>query len=160
VEDPALHTDGLRVRFEARKNEGAMSLCMAGTNVTFTSIERIPDAAGSPGEIWNTAWRLVDPGGAGVIDDAEATLEFPEQGRAVGRSTCNRFFAIVAVTGDSIRFSGIGSTRMACAEPLASQEAKYLRALESAERFAIEGNALAIHSRDLPAPLRFTRTSP
>jgi putative lipoprotein len=112
---------------------------------------------GAPSGIWNTAWRLTDLGGDGVIDDVEATLEFPEEGRAVGRGTCNRFFAIVAVSGDSMRFSGIGSTRMACAEPLASQESKYLKALESAERFAIEGDGLVIHSSVLPEPLRFTR---
>jgi putative lipoprotein len=114
-----------------------------------------PGAA--PRGVWNTAWRLTDLGGDRVIDDVEATLEFPEQGRVVGRGTCNRFFAIVAVEGETIRFSGIGSTRMACAEPLASQESKYLKALESAERFAIEGDELVIHSSVLPQPLRFTR---
>ncbi len=113
-----------------------------------------------PSGIWNTAWRLTDLGGGGVIDGAEATLAFPEEGRAVGRGTCNRFFAIVAVSGDSMRFSGIGSTRMACAEPLSSQETKYLKALESAERFAIEGGGLVIHSSALPEPLRFARTGP
>jgi heat shock protein HslJ len=280
VNDPALQIDGLRVRFTARKNEGAMSLCMAGTNVDFTQIEREraapepsgeparSDAAGfvnkvwqvdrsssaapgtlyvflsegtlivtspnekpmvgswsaesgrltmveeglryevdvlrltpdrfeirslNPGEsveislvpaevrsplaaraegaeppggdapdgIWKTAWLLEDLGGAGVIDSAQATLEFPEEGRAAGRATCNRFFASVTVSGGSIRFSAIGSTRMACPEEaLANQEAKYLKALEGAERFAIEGTALEIHSRGMTEPLRFTRTSP
>ena len=111
----------------------------------------------APSGIWNTAWRLTDLAGSGVIGDAEATLEFPEEGRAVGRSTCNRFFAIVAVSGESMRFSGIGSTRMACAEPLSSQETKYFKALESAERFTIEGDSLVIHSSALVEPLRFTR---
>jgi heat shock protein HslJ len=114
------------------------------------------DAAG----IWNTSWRLENLGGAGVIEGTEATLEFPEEGRVVGRGSCNRFFAIVAVEGDTIRFSGIGSTRMACAEPLSTQEAKYLKALESAERFAIEGDELLIHSSGLAEPLHFTRASP
>ena len=109
--------------------------------------------------IWNTSWRLQDLGGAGMVEGAEATLDFPEEGRVVGRGGCNRFFAIVAVTGETIRFSGIGSTRMACAEPLATQEAKYLKALESAERFAIEGDGLVIHSSGLAEPLRFTRAS-
>ena len=109
------------------------------------------------GGIWNTAWRLTDLGGGGVIEGAEATLEFPEEGRAVGRGSRNRFFAIVAVSGGSMRFSGIGSTRMACEEPIATQEANYLKALESAERFAIEGDGLVIYSSTLVEPLRFTR---
>ena len=45
-------------------------------------------------------------------------------------------------------------------EALANQEANYLKALESAESFVIEGTSLAIHSRDLPAPLLFSRTTP
>lgn len=109
------------------------------------------------GGIWTTAWRLVSLGGDGVIEGTEATLEFPEEGRAVGRGSCNRYFAIVAVTDETIRFSGIGSTRMACAEPTAAQEAKFLKALESAERYAIERDELVIHSTALAEPLRFAR---
>jgi heat shock protein HslJ len=160
VTDPELQKEGLRVRFEAHGNEGFMSTCMAGMNVRFTRLEAEGETAPGGAGIWNTAWRLVELDGAAVIEDAEATLEFPEEGRAAGRGTCNRFFAIVAVEGDSIRFSGIGSTRMACEEPLAGQEAKYLKALESAERFAIEGDALVIHAQGMAAPLRFTRASP
>jgi heat shock protein HslJ len=114
----------------------------------------------APVGLWNTAWRLEDLGGLGVVGDAEATLEFPEEGKAAGHDTCNRFFATVSVTGDSIRFSAIGSTHMACPEALANQETNYLKALESAETFVIEGTSLAIHSRDLPAPLLFSRKSP
>jgi heat shock protein HslJ len=113
-----------------------------------------------PVGLWNTTWRLEDLGGIGVIDNAEITLEFPEQGKAAGHGTCNRYFATVTATGGSIRFSGIGATRMACPEALANQETNYLKALESAESFVIEGTSLAIHSRDLPSPLLFSRTTP
>ena len=113
-----------------------------------------------PVGLWNTAWRLEDLGGIGAIDDGEVTLEFPEEGKAAGHGTCNRYFATVTVTADAIRFSGIGSTRMACPEALANQETNYLKALESAESFVIEGTSLAIHSRDLPAPLLFSRITP
>jgi heat shock protein HslJ len=107
--------------------------------------------------LWNTAWRLEDLGGLAMVEGAEATLEFPEEGKAAGQGTCNRFFATVTVAGDEIHFSEIGGTRMACAEPLANQETNYLKALERAESFVIEGTSLAIQSRDLPAPLLFSR---
>ena len=160
VTDPALQSEGLRVRFEAQRNEGVMSTCMAGTNVRFTRLEAEGEAAPGEGELWNTAWRLVEIGGAPAIEGADATLEFPEQGRAAGRATCNRFFGSVTVSGDAIRFGQMGWTRMACAEPLASQEAKYLKALEAAERFAIDGDALVIHAQGIAEPLRFARTGP
>ena len=110
-----------------------------------------PDPPGESDGLWsNTAWRLAG-------DGVEVILQFPERGRAVGRGPCNRYFALVAIDGDAIRFSGIGSTKMACADPLNAQEASYFEALESAERFAIEGGALVIYSRGRPKPLRFTR---
>ena len=58
-----------------------------------------------PVGLWNTAWKLEDLGGIGVIADAEAMLEFPEAGQGGRRGGCNRFFAIVAVTGETIRFT-------------------------------------------------------
>ena len=63
----------------------------------------------------------------------------------------------IALAGDSIQFSGIGETRMACAEPFAKQETNYFKALERAESFVIEGATVTIHLRDLPAPLLFSR---
>jgi heat shock protein HslJ len=119
--------------------------------------ERHSSPVVSPIALWNTAWRLEDLGGLGIAEGSEATLEFPEQGKAVGQGTCNRFFATVAVTGDVIHFSDIGGTRMACPEPLANQETNYLKALERAQSFVIEGTSLAIHSRDLSSPLLFSR---
>jgi heat shock protein HslJ len=125
--------------------------------VLVCACERHGAPAAPPVALWNTAWRLEDLGGLRVVDGAEATLEFPEEGKAAGSGTCNRFTATVAVAGESIHFSGIGATRMACAEPLSNQETNYLKALERAESFVIEGNSLAIHSQDLPTPLLFSR---
>jgi len=39
-----------------------------------------------------SAWRLEDLAGADVVPNAEATLEFPEAGKVVGKGTCNRCF--------------------------------------------------------------------
>jgi heat shock protein HslJ len=46
---------------------------------------------------------------------------------------------------------------MACAEPIGNQEAKYLEALQGAERFALEGATLMIYSKGMEKPLRFAR---
>jgi heat shock protein HslJ len=112
------------------------------------------------GALWGTAWRLEDLAGSPVLERVEATLAFPEAGQAAGSGSCNRFFATVTISGDSISFSAIGSTRMACEEPVGAQEAKYLSALQSAERFVVDGAALSIHCEGMDQPLRFVRTSP
>jgi heat shock protein HslJ len=46
---------------------------------------------------------------------------------------------------------------MACEEPIATQETSFLKALESADRYAIEQGELVIHSSALAEPLRFAR---
>jgi heat shock protein HslJ len=49
---------------------------------------------------------------------------------------------------------------MACAEAVMNQEAKYLKALEGAERFTRNGSTLLIYSKGLEAPLRFLAKEP
>jgi len=116
-------------------------------------------AAVSTESLAGSAWALEDIGGAGVIDDAKATLEFPDSGKVAGRGSCNRFFGTVAVTGDRIRFGHLGATRMACPEAVMDQETRYLKRLETAERFAVAGDVLRIYSAESAPSLRFIRES-
>jgi putative lipoprotein len=115
-----------------------------------------PPAPGAAGLV-GTAWQLEDLGGAGVIDNSMTTLEFPEAGRVAGRGGCNRFFGAVEVAGEAIQFGQMGATQMACVEALMNQEGKYLKALGSAERYALSGDQLLVYSKGLDQPLRFTR---
>jgi heat shock protein HslJ len=113
-----------------------------------------PSSAGLHG----TAWRLEDLGGVASIPGVEATLEFPEEGKAVGRGSCNRFFGTVEISGESIQFGPLASTKMACIDAATSaQETKYLEALQAAERIAFDGPALVIYFKGDDQPLRFSR---
>lgn len=117
-----------------------------------------PDAQG--GGLLGTVWVLEDLQGSGVLADVQATLEFPEAGKVAGSGSCNRIFGTVEIASNAMRFSPLGSTRMACPEAVMTQEGKYLKALQDGERFAIDGTTLSIYSRGTDRPLRFTRTSP
>jgi heat shock protein HslJ len=108
-----------------------------------------------PEGLEGTAWRLEDLAGGGVAEGAEATLEFAPEGKVAGRAFCNRFFGTVKVSGEKIGFTGLGATKMACPEPVMSQEAKYLSALENARRVTRDGPRLLIHAEGLEQPLRF-----
>jgi heat shock protein HslJ len=119
----------------------------------------VPDDATSVG-LSGTTWLLEDLGGAGVLDRVEATLEFPETGKVAGKGSCNRFFGSVEISGASISFGPLGSTRMACVEAVMNQEAKYFEALQGAERFRVDGTTLLIYAKGLDHPLRFIRTKP
>jgi heat shock protein HslJ len=108
-------------------------------------------------DLTGTSWRLVDLAGATPLENAEATLEFPEPGKTSGRASCNRFFGGVERTGQSIRFGPLAATKMSCGAAADAQERKYLDALQAAERFALEGPELHVYSAGLPKPLRFVR---
>ncbi len=102
-------------------------------------------------------WLLEDLAGAGVIDNVQATLAFPEAGKVAGKGSCNRFFGPAKIDRNAIQLGPLGSTRMACPEVVMSQETKYLNALQAAERFEWKGPYLLLHSKDVEKPLRFTR---
>ena len=111
----------------------------------------------APNGLLGTAWRLEDLGGERVIADAPATLQFPGAGRASGRGSCNRFSASVEISGNSIRFGPIVSTKMACAGAVNVQEGRYFKALGDATRFELTGSALLIYGKGMDKPLRFAR---
>lgn len=127
------------------------------TEVNLLVTRPSPDPAGGAASLAHTAWKLTDLAGTPVIADAEATLEFLEPGKIAGHGSCNRFAGTVEFTGDRLQVGRLAATRMACAEAITVQEAKYLQALEEAERFAIEGSALVVHCKGMDKPLRFTR---
>jgi hypothetical protein len=46
-----------------------------------------------------------------------------ERGRVAGKGSCNRFIGTVEITGTSLALRPLGTTRMACAESVMTQEA-------------------------------------
>jgi len=101
-------------------------------------------------------WLLEDLGGSGVLDRVQATLAFPENGKVAGKGSCNRFFGTVAISGQTIKFSAMGATKMACPEAIMKQEEKYLAALQAADRFESKDGNLLIYYAGAEKPLRFS----
>ena len=113
--------------------------------------------AGAPG-LTGSSWQLEDLAGTPAVSGVGATLEFAEGDRVSGNASCNKFSGTVKVSGDSITFGPLAATRMACAsEPANAQETAYLKALNDAERFALEGTSLRIFSKGQANPLRFAK---
>jgi heat shock protein HslJ len=117
-----------------------------------------PTAARASGKLPGSSWILEDLNGAAVVADTRVMLDFAEKGRATGTGSCNRYFSTVEISGSSIRFGAVGATRMACATAVSLQEVKYFEALESSNRFTLEGDVLSIHD-SASRPLRFRRAA-
>jgi heat shock protein HslJ len=110
-----------------------------------------------PFNLAGTEWLLEDLAGAGVIDNVQATLTFPEAGKTAGKGSCNRFFGPAEISGSAIKLGPLGSTRMSCPEAVMNQETKYLGALQAGERFEWKDPYLLIYCKGCEKPLRFTR---
>ncbi|MCV0439440.1 MAG: META domain-containing protein [Hydrogenophaga sp.] len=116
--------------------------------------------APAPAPLVGSEWRLEELGGRGVLDHVQATLAFPEAGRVAGNGSCNRFFGTYTLMQDRISLGQMGGTRMACAEAVSEQEARYMAALQKAQRLEVQGKTMLMHVQDQDKPLRFTRTKP
>jgi heat shock protein HslJ len=115
----------------------------------------------APTLLTGTEWILQDLAGTPVLPNVKATLVFPGAGRAAGNASCNRFTASAGISGDTIEFGTLASTRMACADnAVSSQETEYLKALAAARRFELKDSTLLIYAAGYDKPLRFTRTTP
>jgi len=90
-------------------------------------------------------WRITALGGADLVDPERLSLNFLAPDRVAGSSGCNRIIGNFNLTGEGLHFGTMGSTMMACEEPLMEQERRMLDALEQVTRFDItEGGALLL----------------
>jgi len=91
-------------------------------------------------------WTLVawDPG-APAPDDPAITLAFRD-GRLGGSAGCNRYFASpqAGPSPGELAIGPVGTTRMACPDPLADIESRYLRQLQAVRKFGFLLGRLAL----------------
>jgi heat shock protein HslJ len=138
-----------------------LAFLMTGCNSTHKTTTNTSNPNSAPMSLTGTEWVLQDLAGTPALPNVKATLVFPETGRAAGNASCNRFTGSAEVSGDTIKFGALASTRMACADnAVNSQEMEYLKVLAAAKRFELKDSALLIHAEGYDKPLRFTRATP
>ena len=121
------------------------------TNISSAPTNDLPSLIG-------TEWLLTDLAGTPVVPNSKASLSFFEAGRAAGNASCNRYTGGVEITGSTIKFGQLASTRMACVDSaVSSQEDLYLKALGAARRFERKEDSLLLYADGFDKPLRFSR---
>lgn len=119
------------------------------------AMAQTPTPGGGTGPVADTAlsgtrWMLVEVAGAaargGGSPERSAHIEFdPSEGRASGNSSCNRFSGPYVLSGDSLGFGALISTKMACIDSvLNAQEVAFLGALEQTRRWRMAGDTLVL----------------
>ena len=69
-----------------------------------------------------------------------------EDSRASGSSGCNQMGGAYTLNGESLQFSQMISTKMACEPQLMDQESRIHAALEATRRWAISGDTLILYA--------------
>jgi heat shock protein HslJ len=94
-----------------------------------------------------TAWQLTTfvsgDVAASLLSDTRITAEFA-QGKVSGTAGCNQYFGSYSLSGNTIAFGELGSTKKACPGDIMKQEQDFLAALGSATAFSIAGDQLTV----------------
>ncbi|MCB8926789.1 MAG: META domain-containing protein [Ardenticatenaceae bacterium] len=117
-------------------------------------VESVPDLNG-------TSWLLEQFGPEGeataVLPDTTITLNFTDEG-VNGTAGCNSYFGDMTQAGSALSFGALGSTRMACPEPIMQQENDYLAALGTVSTFSLADGQLTLQYEE--GTLVFTAGTP
>jgi len=98
----------------------------------------------------NAEGKMID-----ILADAPISLEFAD-GKAVGSAGCNRYFTAYEADGNTLAIDDkIGSTMMACPQPVMAQEQAYLKLLPQAVTFEISDGSLTLSDADGKTLLTF-----
>ncbi len=103
------------------------------------------------GGLTNNNWVLAtygsDEAPIPVLPEAPISLTFTQDG-VNGSAGCNTYFGKFQFNIDTLTFSDVGSTLIACADNIMAQETTYLDALRSATSYQINNGVLRIIYRD------------
>ena len=79
-------------------------------------------------------WRVIRLGTELLPQGVTATIVFDREGRASGRSACNRFTGAYTLSGEGLSFGQIAGTRMACPPAEMDTERRFLDLLQKVTR--------------------------
>jgi heat shock protein HslJ len=79
-----------------------------------------------------------------VISGTEITVVFSADSTVGGSAGCNGFSGRYTTAGDSLSFSPLATTRMACKKYVMAQEHVFLDAMSRVRSYAIDGGQLTL----------------
>jgi heat shock protein HslJ len=140
---------------DMRKVATAIAICflLIGCETTKNPMNSAPSQPAV--NLAGTQWTLEEIDGKPVIENSKATLAFLQAGRVSGNGSCNRFMGPAEISGNQIKMGPLAGTKMMCEAAPSEQESTYLKALEGAQRFAIQDGKLLVYVAGSDMVLRF-----
>jgi heat shock protein HslJ len=106
-----------------------------------------PGAAGAPAgpPLGGVEWRLESVADRTISPPADQvpTMRFDAEGKMSGFAGCNRMFGSYEMEGSTLRFGGVGATRMMCPDRMDIENA-FLAAIHATRSFSMKEGALAL----------------
>lgn len=87
-------------------------------------------------------WVAEEVSGAPSADGVTSTMEVSDDGRVSGNAGCNGYFGSVIIADEGMSFGNLGSTKMACPQPMMAQEDRLLAALDNTRGYRLENGSL------------------
>ena len=103
-------------------------------------------------------WQPVYIGAEAVPPDAGLHVRFGLDGSIKGHSGCNTFFGSLEKSESGVTVGPLGSTRMACPEPIMSRESAFHDALQRTTIFEVSGERLTCLDDDRKLLLELVAT--
>lgn len=114
-------------------------------------------SAETSAKLAGTTWKLASYGPADAqtpaADGIDTQIVFGDDGKVSGSMGCNRFSGSFSQKGDSINFSPIAATEMACPEPQMTQESSAFQVLVGSVKFEQNDANLTIYNAEGTAKL-------
>ena len=95
-----------------------------------------------------TVWWVEGINGKGVIDMSHTTIDFTEEGKVSGDSSCNRYFGGVEIAGASINVGDLAGTRKMCPPAQMDQERAFFESMAKVTSWEIAETGL-LYLRDV-----------
>jgi heat shock protein HslJ len=121
------------------------------------------EAAPTPLALVGTPWTLTALGSddttSSAAPDHPGLLLFAAGGTVSGSTGCNSFHGTYTLSGDSLSFGPLATTRKACEQEVMTQEQAFVQAMEQVTGFSIEGPQLTLVDAGDSALLIFVGSS-
>ena len=113
--------------------------------------------SGNPEPLVGTQWLAQTIEGRQASLYPASTVRFDIGQRITGNAGCNSFNGTIGYSGNQLAVGPLAATRMMCPPEVMSQEAAFLQALQTAQRFAVSDWLLTLYGPSGNVQMTLTR---
>lgn len=119
-------------------------LFLAGIAFVALQGRQLAGTAGGGAGLTGASWRPVTIAGRSMPDDSGMYIRFEVDGSIEGHGGCNGFFGSLQHSEAGLEVGPLGSTRVACPEPVMSRETAFLDAVQKMTGFRTGSGTMSL----------------